>query len=41
MQLGMISLGTRSTGRATKAASPGDFDVVSDTMLDFTSKMET
>ena len=28
--------GTRGTGRATKAASPGDFDVVSDTVLDFT-----
>jgi hypothetical protein len=41
MQLGMIGLGRGVQVEPPQAASPGDFDVVSDNMLDFTSKMET
>jgi hypothetical protein len=41
MQLGTIGLGRRSTARVPGSEPRGDFDVASDTMLDFTSKMET
>ena len=41
MQLGMIGLGRGVQIGPPRLRAPGDFDVVSDTTLDFTSKMET
>jgi|HubBroStandDraft_2_1064218.scaffolds.fasta_scaffold2573336_1 hypothetical protein len=41
MQPGMIGLGRGVRIGPPRLRAPGDFDVVSDTTLDFTSKMET